>query len=107
MEFDEGLRAEVLDRGDYGQRTLRFSGVPDLFAAFERIGHVPLPPYIRRGDEPADRQAYQTVYARERGSIAAPTAGFHFTPGIMAGIENLAEVTLRSEERRVGKECRL
>ena len=64
----------------------------------ERIGHVPLPPYIDREDQPADRERYQTVYAREKGSVAAPTAGLHFTPEILArikarGIET-AEVTL-------------
>jgi S-adenosylmethionine:tRNA ribosyltransferase-isomerase len=59
---------------------------------------VPLPPYIRRPDEPADRQAYQTVYAKERGAVAAPTAGFHFTPRILAALEargvETAEITL-------------
>ena len=70
----------------------------DFFAAIERIGHVPLPPYIDRPDRPRDRERYQTVYARERGSVAAPTAGLHFTPEVLArmrerGIET-AEITL-------------
>ena len=86
IEFDGGLRAEVIARGDYGERTLRFSGAADLLDAFERIGHMPLPPYIRRSDTPEDRTAYQTIYARERGSVAAPTAGLHFTPEILARI---------------------
>ncbi len=55
----------------------------DLFAAFERIGHVPLPPYIKRPDDAGDRERYQTVFARERGSVAAPTAGLHFTGEIL------------------------
>jgi S-adenosylmethionine:tRNA ribosyltransferase-isomerase len=92
------LQAEVLDRGDFGERKIRFSPVPDFFALVENIGHVPLPPYIARPDRPADHARYQTVYARERGSVAAPTAGLHFTTEILSrlrqrGIE-MAEVTL-------------
>jgi S-adenosylmethionine:tRNA ribosyltransferase-isomerase len=55
-------------------------------AALERCGHVPLPPYIQREDRPADRARYQTVYARERGSVAAPTAGLHFTPELLLAL---------------------
>jgi len=92
------LEAEVMARGDFGERTLRFAPVADFFAAVERLGHVPLPPYIARPDAPGDRERYQTVYARERGSVAAPTAGLHFTPEVLErirarGIET-AEVTL-------------
>lgn len=92
------LQAEVIARGDFGERQLRFAPVEDFFAAVEALGHVPLPPYISRGDQPADRERYQTVYARERGSVAAPTAGLHFTSEIfeqlrLRGIE-IAEVTL-------------
>ncbi len=92
------LQAEVTARGEYGERTLHFDPVPDFFAVVERIGHVPLPPYIARADGPADRERYQTVYARQRGSVAAPTAGLHFTPEILErlralGIET-AEITL-------------
>ena len=92
------LEAEVIARGDFGERTLRFVPVSDFFDRLERIGHVPLPPYIARADEPADRERYQTVYAHARGSVAAPTAGLHFTPEILArlaerGIET-AEITL-------------
>lgn len=98
--FGEGgdLEAEVLARGAFGERTVRFSPRPDFFEVIERIGHVPLPPYIARVDRPADRERYQTIYARERGSVAAPTAGLHFTPEILRrvrdrGIE-VAEITL-------------
>ena len=96
-EQDE-LQAEVTGRGDFGERTLRFDPVDDFHAVVERIGHVPLPPYIAREDRPVDRERYQTVYARERGSVAAPTAGLHFTPEVLArlrerGIE-IAEITL-------------
>ncbi len=92
------LEAEVVGRGSWGERRLRFASVEDFFAVVEKIGHVPLPPYIDRPDRTADRDRYQTVYARERGSVAAPTAGLHFTPEILArlrerGIET-AEITL-------------
>lgn len=92
------LEAEVLGRGSFGERRIRFAPVPDFFAVIERIGHVPLPPYISRGDAPADQQRYQTIYARNRGSVAAPTAGLHFTPEVLdeirrRGIE-VAEITL-------------
>src|SRR5262245_1406697 len=94
------LEAEVVSRGEFGERTLRFAQVPDFFAAVEKLGHVPLPPYIAREDRGEDRERYQTVYARPeaRGSVAAPTAGLHFTPEILGkirerGIE-IAEITL-------------
>jgi S-adenosylmethionine:tRNA ribosyltransferase-isomerase len=92
------LQAEVVSRGSFGERRIRFRPALDFFGLVERLGHVPLPPYIDRPDRPADRDRYQTVYARERGSVAAPTAGLHFTPEILArirdrGIET-TEVTL-------------
>jgi S-adenosylmethionine:tRNA ribosyltransferase-isomerase len=77
--FPEGLEAEIIARADYGRRTIRFYGAADLYEHFELIGHVPLPPYIKRPDNAEDRERYQTVFARERGSVAAPTAGLHFT----------------------------
>ena len=77
------LEAEIVARGEFGERTLRFSCEGDLFQEFERIGHIPLPPYIKRADEPADRERYQTVFAREKGSVAAPTAGLHFTGEVL------------------------
>jgi S-adenosylmethionine:tRNA ribosyltransferase-isomerase len=78
---DASVHGEVLEQRFFGRRTVRVwtdSGL-DVAQAIERIGHMPLPPYIHRRDEPADRDRYQTVYARDRGSIAAPTAGLHFT----------------------------
>ena len=84
VRFADDLEAEVVARGEYGERTLRFRGEGDIWQRFESLGHVPLPPYIKRADEPADRERYQTVYARERGSVAAPTAGLHFTPEVLA-----------------------
>lgn len=82
-EADLVLRAAVTGRGEFGERTLRFAPTQDFFARLDALGHIPLPPYIRRQDRPADRERYQTVYARERGSVAAPTAGLHFTPEIL------------------------
>jgi len=83
IRFAGGLEGEIVGRGEFGERTVRFSGDCDLFQEFEKIGHVPLPPYIKRPDEAADRERYQTVYAREKGSVAAPTAGLHFTGEIL------------------------
>lgn len=92
------LQAEVVDRGTFGERRIRFAPAENFFSTLEAIGHVPLPPYISRADSSGDRERYQTVYARERGSVAAPTAGLHFTPEILAtmkehGIETV-EITL-------------
>jgi S-adenosylmethionine:tRNA ribosyltransferase-isomerase len=81
--FGGGLEAEIVSQGEYGERVIRFAGDADLFAEFEKIGHVPLPPYIKRRDETQDRERYQTVFARESGSVAAPTAGLHFTGEIL------------------------
>jgi len=94
------LVAEVVGRGEFGERTLHFDPVPNFFAVVEKLGHVPLPPYIARDDRPEDRERYQTVYARAEttGSVAAPTAGLHFTPQILADIRSrgieIAELTL-------------
>ncbi len=97
IELGDGLTATVLGRADGGLFRLRFSD--HVEPHLEAIGHVPLPPYIKRPDEPGDRTNYQTVYAREPGSIAAPTAGLHFTEEILGRLEELgvrtASVTLR------------
>lgn len=82
------LHAEVLAHGEFGERTLRFDPVADFYGALEQLGHTPLPPYIHRQDEAADRERYQTVYAQKRGSVAAPTAGLHFTPEILQQIKD-------------------
>jgi S-adenosylmethionine:tRNA ribosyltransferase-isomerase len=79
----DGVEAEILGRGEFGERTLRFHTDQPVFDLIERIGHVPLPPYIHRADRPEDRDRYQTVFARTRGSVAAPTAGLHFTPEVL------------------------
>jgi S-adenosylmethionine:tRNA ribosyltransferase-isomerase len=92
----------VLERGQFGERLLEFAPGKrrdaDFFAVLDRIGHVPLPPYIHRDDVDADRERYQTVFARERGSVAAPTAGLHFTDAMLEQLQangvKIARVTL-------------
>jgi S-adenosylmethionine:tRNA ribosyltransferase-isomerase len=99
--FGDGeLEGEVLARGELGVRTIRFASHNELSIDqhFERLGHVPLPPYIERADETADRERYQTVFAKRPGAIAAPTAGLHFSPEILEkvrarGVE-ICELTL-------------
>jgi S-adenosylmethionine:tRNA ribosyltransferase-isomerase len=120
--FGDGeMEASVEGRGDYGLRTLRFTSKSNFHEAIGRLGHIPLPPYIKRSDEPSDRERYQTVYAREGSAVAAPTAGLHFTPEILNRLRaraiEIAEITLevglgtfepirteRIEEHRIHKE---
>jgi S-adenosylmethionine:tRNA ribosyltransferase-isomerase len=95
---EQELSAKVVSRGGFGERRIQFNTSTDFFQQIERLGHVPLPPYIDREDNPQDRERYQTVYAQVRGSVAAPTAGLHFTTEILnrirhSGIET-AEITL-------------
>ena len=94
----EVLEAEVTERGEFGERVLRFAPCADFWGALDRLGHVPLPPYIHRTDAARDRERYQTVYAEPRGSVAAPTAGLHFSPEVLAALRargvRIAFVTL-------------
>lgn len=101
FEGDAGaLTAEILERRFSGRRTLRLEaeGGAGVDALVDALGHIPLPPYIRRADTPADHERYQTVYAAHRGSVAAPTAGLHFTAAILHALEQRgierAEITL-------------
>jgi S-adenosylmethionine:tRNA ribosyltransferase-isomerase len=94
IRFDDRFAAEIISSGERGERTVRFLGDEDVYAAIDRLGHMPLPPYIKRSDRPADRDRYQTVFARERGSVAAPTAGLHFTGEILGRVEHVARITL-------------
>lgn len=98
LTFSDRLHAEIVGRGDYGERTLRFHCQGNFFEALAEAGHIPLPPYIRRDDTKHDQHRYQTVYAQQAGSVAAPTAGLHFTPEILeqcrAAGAGIAEVTL-------------
>lgn len=81
--FGDELEGEVVGRGEYGVRQIHFRASGDFFSVTEKLGHVPLPPYIKRPDTPSDRERYQTIYACRPGAVAAPTAGLHFTPAIL------------------------
>ena len=95
--FAPEFEAEIVDRAEHGERLLRFTA-RDFWTQLDECGHIPLPPYIHRDDSVEDRERYQTVYARERGSVAAPTAGLHFTPEILDACRDagatVARVTL-------------
>lgn len=84
VDFAPDLSATVREHGEHGHRTVELDAGGDLDEILERVGHTPLPPYIHRPDRPDDGERYQTVFARERGSVAAPTAGLHFTPEVLA-----------------------
>jgi len=98
--FNEHLSAEVVDKTDEGKVSVRFRALGDFYAILDAIGKTPLPPYIKREitSIDTDRERYQTIFAKNRGAIAAPTAGLHFTPDVLAGLRELgveiAEVTL-------------
>ncbi|HEX4963918.1 MAG TPA: tRNA preQ1(34) S-adenosylmethionine ribosyltransferase-isomerase QueA [Thermoanaerobaculia bacterium] len=96
IDLSGGLTVEVVDKREDGRQRLRFS--EPVEPHLERLGHVPLPPYIHRPDTPEDRERYQTVYARSPGAVAAPTAGLHFTERLLAEIAaagvGIARVTL-------------
>ncbi len=100
VEFGSGLTGEVLERPQNGKVQIEFRHSGDFFDVLESVGRTPLPPYIKRDPSApdTDRDRYQTIFARERGAIAAPTAGLHFTPDILdelrsRGVET-AEITL-------------
>lgn len=95
VELSPRLAARITAHLDKGEREIEFFGEATIQQELERIGHVPLPPYINRPDEDADKERYQTVYAKHAGAAAAPTAGLHFTPAILARVPcPIAEVTL-------------
>ena len=88
---DSGARAVVLDKNEEGHRRLRFTAATDILQRLPELGEVPLPPYIERADgrsQEQDRERYQTVFARAAGSVAAPTAGLHFTDSLLAQIRS-------------------
>jgi S-adenosylmethionine:tRNA ribosyltransferase-isomerase len=99
IRFGDGeLEGEVTGRGDYGLRQLKFTARAGFEQALEHLGHVPLPPYIKRPDEPADHERYQTIFARQGHAVAAPTAGLHFSETVLAKLRARAvefcEITL-------------
>lgn len=81
--FNEDFYAEVLEEGEFGERTLRLTARKPIAELLEELGRTPLPPYIHREPTRRDRERYQTVFAEKRGSVAAPTAGLHFTPEML------------------------
>ena len=91
--FDENLKAVICGINDDGSRIVRFfqEGISldasRVFEVFDKIGHMPLPPYINRADEKSDETDYQTLFAKHSGSVAAPTASLHFTPEMLADIQ--------------------
>jgi S-adenosylmethionine:tRNA ribosyltransferase-isomerase len=93
-----GFTIDILDVTQRRTRVVQLSSELPLAEAIDRYGHIPLPPYIERADSPDDAERYQTIFARESGSVAAPTAGLHFSPELMSAIESrgtaLAEVLL-------------
>lgn len=98
VQIGADLEIDVLDIVPGGGRRVRVRSATSVEEALEAHGHMPLPPYIDRPDEVGDRERYQTVYADRDGSVAAPTAGLHFTPELLAGVERrgatIARVTL-------------
>jgi S-adenosylmethionine:tRNA ribosyltransferase-isomerase len=86
IRFEEGLEGEVEEIRD-GKAKVNFSYQGEVMDILQKIGHIPLPPYIKRGDEPSDRERYQTVLAERDGSIAAPTAGLHFTHALLQSLK--------------------
>ncbi len=91
LDFQEGVGARVIDRGEGGRRLLQFDGPDDILALLPHVGAMPLPPYVKRADRAhdgaLDAERYQTVYAMEAGAIAAPTAGLHFTHAFLGDVE--------------------
>ena len=87
VTFADDFRAEIRETTGRGTRLVKLTAAGDVESAIERHGHIPLPPYIERSDEATDAERYQTVFARESGSVAAPTAGLHFTSELLARLE--------------------
>jgi S-adenosylmethionine:tRNA ribosyltransferase-isomerase len=97
IRFNDGIECE-LEVGKDGKGEIAFSGQTEIADVLQKIGHIPLPPYIKREDEPLDRNRYQTIFAEREGSIAAPTAGLHFTRPLFQSLRDqgvkIAMITL-------------
>jgi S-adenosylmethionine:tRNA ribosyltransferase-isomerase len=89
LQLAGGIEGTVLPGGESPYRHIRFSCSGDFFSTLEQVGRIPLPPYIRREDDAADRTRYQTVFARSRGAVAAPTAGLHFTEAVLTELQRI------------------
>ena len=89
LEFSEGLKGYVSLADKHGLRKISFKSEQDFWDELNEVGHVPLPPYIKRADQSQDHQSYQTVYAENKGSVAAPTAGLHFTDSLLKELTDL------------------
>jgi len=98
VRFGSRLECEVVQRGELGSRQVRFFYQGNFDDLIDTLGHVPLPPYIDRPDQARDKTEYQTIFARKRGAVAAPTAGLHFTPAILRKLRDrgvkTCEITL-------------
>lgn len=88
LSIGKELSCDVIDNTVSGGRVVRFNYDGDFYGIVDKIGRSPLPPYIKREPEPMDKERYQTVYAKVRGAVAAPTAGLHFSPKLIKKIEN-------------------
>ncbi len=97
IRFEQGFEGDVEEIKD-GKGRIHFSYPGEVMDILQKIGHIPLPPYIKRGDEPLDRDRYQTIFAKKEGSIAAPTAGLHFTHDLLHSLKQngirTVEITL-------------
>ena len=89
LEFGNGINCTVEKRLDHGRAVIRFESGKDMEKKLNEVAQVPLPPYIKRNPEELDDMRYQTVYASKTGAVAAPTAGLHFTPGLLADLQNV------------------
>lgn len=94
IHFSNELNGEITDYSEEGSRIIQFSWEGDFWDILERVGNIPLPPYIKREPKESDKHSYQTVYASERGSVAAPTAGLHFTKEVLKSLEEKGIETL-------------
>ncbi|HEY0306206.1 MAG TPA: tRNA preQ1(34) S-adenosylmethionine ribosyltransferase-isomerase QueA, partial [Longimicrobiales bacterium] len=95
VSISDDISVDILDVLPNGNRVVRINAPADDYAMLEEHGHIPLPPYMERPEEALDRERYQTVYARERGSVAAPTAGLHFTAPLLEELQRNAVSVVR------------